>query len=127
LQDNIRGNVVAERCGKTEELLEWDFDVRVWIFVLQRAVGLRKDAIAEEKMNGLVEGKPTFLDEMEGSQSEGEFKHGLHGWMSVGIEITVERRMRHPAGHGDFTMCVGGDSAHLLLEIGLSAYGKREE
>jgi len=127
LQDNIRGNVVAERGGKTEKFLERDFDVRLWIFVLQRAVGLWKDAIAEEKMNGLVEGKPTFFDEMEGSQSERELKHGLHRWMSVGIEIAVERRMRHPAGHGNFAMRVGRDSADLLLEVGLSADGKREE
>jgi hypothetical protein len=124
LQNNVCGDVVTERGGKAEKLLQRDFDVRIWIFVLQRAVGFGKDAIAEEKMNRLVERKSTLFDEMESSHREREFEHGLHGWMCVGIEIAIEGRVRNRAGYGNFAMRVSGDSADLLLEVGLSADGK---
>ncbi len=95
LQHHVRGNVVAERGGETEEFLERDLDVRFWIFVLQRAVGLGKDAVAQEKMNGLIEGESSFFHEMKGSERERELEDGLQDIDIAGTKQTCPTQHRN--------------------------------
>ena len=121
MQDDVSGDVVTERCGKVEKFLERNFDVGFRIFVLQRAVGIGKDAIAEEKMNGLVDGEFTLFDEMERGDGERELEDRLHGRMSVRFEIAVEGGMGERTGDGNFATRVGGDSVDFLLKVGLRA------
>lgn len=119
LQNHIRRDVVAERGREAEKFLERNLDAGVRIFFLQGAVGVGQDAVAEEKIHWLIEGKSTLFDEVESGEGERELKDGLHGWMGVGIEIAVEGGVRKRAGDGDFAVSVRGDSAELLLKSGL--------
>ena len=94
MEDNVRGDVVAERGGEAKEFLQGNIDVRFRIFVLERTIGVRKDAIAEEKADGLVERKSILFDNVERRYRERKFEDRFHRRMRVRVEIAVECGMR---------------------------------
>ena len=52
---------------------------------------MRKDAIAREKSDRLVQREFSLFDQVKRGQRERELKHGLHRRMCVWIEIAVHR------------------------------------
>lgn len=51
----------------------------------------REESVAGEKADGLVQREATQLDEVKSGDREWQFEDGLHGGMSVRIEVAVQR------------------------------------
>lgn len=64
----------------------------------------------------LIERVFSFFDLMEDGERQGKFENGLHGRVSGRVEVAVEWGAGERAGDGNFSVCVGGDGADLLLQ-----------
>lgn len=127
--NQVSSGVVAERDRETQEFAQRKVNPGLRIFILQRTMGMRKDAIAGEKADGLVERKFALFDEIQSGDGERKFEDRLHRRMGVGIEVAVQRRVRQRAGYGNFALGVSGYHANLLLQggLGISKKGDNEK
>jgi hypothetical protein len=73
-KQDVRGYVVAERDGQSQEFRQGNIDAGLRIFVLQRAVGVRQETVLGKEADGLVERQLALLDLMQDCQSQGQFE-----------------------------------------------------
>jgi len=128
-QDQVGGGVVALRDSQAKEFAKRDIDVGVRIFVLERAVRVRKEAVAGEKADGSIQREVAHFDDMKSGDRERQFEYGLHRRMRVRIEVAVQRGVWKRARDGDAAFGVRGDSANFFPQDGLggSGEGKKNE
>jgi len=137
-EENLFGAIVALPDSELDELAQGDVDVGVGVAILKWTVG-PGDAIGGEKTHGSVESdlggltgalvgqELALICEVKDREGERVFVHGLHGWVVVWIEVTVERGAGKKASDGDGSLCGLGDGGDFGLERCLAQEGEWEE
>src|SRR5215475_11303424 len=125
-QHEVGGSVIAFRNGEAKEFAERNIHIRVWIFVLKRAVRYGMEQIAWKKPNGLIECEFSLFDEMQSVKRDWQLEDRLHRWMGMRLEIAIQRRAGKRACDGNLAMCIGCDFANFVVQRSLCGERKRK-
>ena len=89
-QQNVRSHVVAQRNGQSQKLAQGHINPAIGIFVLQRTVDVRQDAVLRKKAHRLIHRKRALLNLMQNRDRERQLEDRLHGRLRVWIEVAIQ-------------------------------------